>query len=275
MSIAASTQRLMHNAAMSELTLTQLVLIGLCFIWSGFVRSGLGFGGAALTLPLLLLIVDDPLLFLPLIAVQLLVFSTLITWQSHRQAAQSRAAGTRNDGTIDWAYLRQSLWAILPTKLLGVFGLLTLPGPLVSVLIFIIVLVYALSYLIDKPFTSQHRWSDRLFLALGGYVSGTSLMGAPLMIAVYGSHVARHQLRETLFVLWMVLVVIKLGSFMLLGVDMQWQHQLWLLPCVTLGHFAGLRFHARLQQTRPIVFYRVLGSALLLISAIGLWRALV
>jgi hypothetical protein len=39
------------------------------------VRSGLGFGGAVLTLPFLLMIRDQPLLFLPIISVHLLLFS--------------------------------------------------------------------------------------------------------------------------------------------------------------------------------------------------------
>ena len=48
---------------MSELSILQLCLITLTFIWSGFVRSGLGFGGAALSLPFLLLIHNEPLVF--------------------------------------------------------------------------------------------------------------------------------------------------------------------------------------------------------------------
>ncbi|MFK7862332.1 MAG: hypothetical protein AB8B64_26225 [Granulosicoccus sp.] len=40
----------------------KLLAIAAGFDWSGFVRSGLGFGGAALTLPLLLLVHNDVLL---------------------------------------------------------------------------------------------------------------------------------------------------------------------------------------------------------------------
>ena len=57
---------------MSDLSLIQYGLIALIFIWSGFVRSGLGFGGAVLSLPFLLLVKDAPLVFLPIIAVHLL-----------------------------------------------------------------------------------------------------------------------------------------------------------------------------------------------------------
>jgi uncharacterized membrane protein YfcA len=59
-------------------------VIALLFVWGGFVRSGLGFGGAVLTLPFLLMIRDEPLLFLPIISVHLLLFSGLTVWQAHR-----------------------------------------------------------------------------------------------------------------------------------------------------------------------------------------------
>ena len=76
---------------MSDLSLIQYVLIALIFIWSGFVRSGLGFGGAVLSLPFLLLVKDDPLVFLPIIAVHLLVFSSLTIWTNNRRSYNSKA----------------------------------------------------------------------------------------------------------------------------------------------------------------------------------------
>ena len=39
-------------------TALELGLVALFFSWSGFVRTGLGFGGAALGLPLMMLIGD-------------------------------------------------------------------------------------------------------------------------------------------------------------------------------------------------------------------------
>jgi len=70
---------------MSELSIAQYSLIALIFVWSGFVRSGLGFGGAVLSLPFLLLVLDEPLVFLPIIAVHLLVFSSLTIWLNNRK----------------------------------------------------------------------------------------------------------------------------------------------------------------------------------------------
>ncbi|SMN11063.1 hypothetical protein SPBRAN_1278 [uncultured Candidatus Thioglobus sp.] len=46
---------------------TELFLVGLIFMWAGFVRTGLGFGGAALGLPLMLMIGASPVYWLPVI----------------------------------------------------------------------------------------------------------------------------------------------------------------------------------------------------------------
>lgn len=255
---------------MSELDWWQYALIALIFIWSGFVRTGLGFGGAVLALPFLLLIVNEPLVFLPIISVHLLVFSSWITWNSHRQARRSG----EQEGTIDWPYLRKALAIMIIPKLIGVFGLITLPGQLMTQIIFVIVTLYAFSYLLNRPFRSRNRTLDVLFLMLGGYVSGTSLIGAPLIVAVFASHVAKHRLRDTLFVLWFILVVIKMVSFLIAGVDLQLVHHLWLLPCAWIGHVIGQRFHDRIQAAESAVFFRVVGAALLLVCAAGLFTSL-
>ena len=39
---------------------TELILVGLIFLWAGFVRTGLGFGGAAFGLPSMLLVGATP-----------------------------------------------------------------------------------------------------------------------------------------------------------------------------------------------------------------------
>lgn len=257
---------------MSDLSIVQLGLIALVFVWSGFVRSGLGFGGAALSLPFLLLIADRPVVFLPIIGIHLLVFSSLTVWQSHRQA---KADNQTEGGTVDWRYLsRLLLWLLIP-KLIGVFGLLTLPDAVMSAIIFVIVGGYSLSYIFNKPFQSNSKALEILFIILGGYISGASLIGAPLLIAVAAQHVARRQLRDTLFVLWFVLVCIKLGAFRVFGVDLQWLAALCLLPAAALGHVLGLRFHSLLQRADSRQFYRGLGWVLLLSSLVGVVQVVV
>ncbi|MDI9244760.1 sulfite exporter TauE/SafE family protein [Marinobacter sp. CHS3-4] len=257
---------------MSELALYQYVLIGLIFIWSGFVRSGLGFGGAVLSLPFLLLVVDDPLIFLPLIAVHLLVFSSLTIWLNNRKSVSNVDDGQGAVATVDWPYLWRILGIMIVPKLIGVFGLITLPSDIMSLIIFVIVAVYSVSYILNRPFRSGSRWVDVAFLMLGGYVSGTSLIGAPLIIAVVAQHLPKEKLRDTLFALWFILVVIKMAAFVWVGVDLQLIHHLWLLPCAAIGHVIGLKAHDRILRAETPVFFRVLGSVLLIVSGIGVYQ---
>ena len=249
---------------MAELLWWEYLAIGLIFIWSGFVRTGLGFGGAVLALPFLLLVIDDPLIFLPIISVHLLVFSSWIAVRGHRKNG--------GQSTVDWGYLRKSLKVMIIPKIIGVLGLLTLSNEVMSAIILVIVSVYSVGYILNRPFRSSRPWMDNIFLMLGGYVSGTSLIAAPLVISVFSTHVAREKLRDTLFVLWFILVTIKMASFVIAGVDLQLEAQLWLFPCALIGHFLGQILHNYLQKTEPVRFYRILGTILLVISLVGIAR---
>jgi uncharacterized membrane protein YfcA len=228
------------------------------------VRSGLGFGGAVLTLPFLLLILNKPLVFLPLIAVHLLIFSSLTVYQNHRK--------DRSTSTVNWHFVGHALLIMAIPKAIGVFGLITLPADIISTFIFCIVTVYSLSYIFNRPFKSNNKTVDTALLVVGGYVSGTSLIAAPLVVPVAASQVAKEQLRDTLFALWFILVSVKLVAFMFAGVDMQWQQHLWLLPCAAVGHVLGLRFHAYTLRAETVVFFRVMGVGLLGVSLVGLGK---
>jgi hypothetical protein len=260
---------------MAELAWWQMTLIGLLFVWGGFVRSGLGFGGAVLTLPFLLMVHNAPLVYLPIISVHLLFFSGLTIFQAHLRARSARhgdAAAPQAAGTVNWPFLRYAFALMLVPKLIGVAGVLTLPTTVVSSFIFLVVGAYAVSYILQRPFKSNSPRVDAGLLILGGYVSGTSLIAAPLVVPVAASRVARHELRDTLFVLWFVLVAIKLAAFAWTGVDLQWRQHLWLLPCAAIGHVLGLRFHAYTLRADTAVFFRVLGVGLLAVSLAGLAR---
>jgi len=144
-----------------ELVSYQYALIALIFVWSGFVRSGLGFGGAALSLPFLLLVDNQPLLFLPIIAIHLLFFSALTVFSSHRKAQRSRASETGTEDSehsgIDWRYMRYTLWVMIIPIMVGIFGLITLPPALMSSIIFTIVIIYAIGYIVNRPVKSDIR----------------------------------------------------------------------------------------------------------------------
>ena len=236
--------------------LLQTLLIGLIFLWTGFVRTGLGFGGAALGLPLMLFIDNQPLLWLPIIGSHLLFFSGL-------------TLRTRLNN-VDWAYLRRSSLYIIPAALVGVFGLLNLPNRWLLIFIYSITLFYAFIWVMNWAIHSRHDWVDKLLLILGGYVAGTSLTGAPLMVAVYMRNVAKTQLRDTLFVLWFILVAIKMSTFAAVGVDLHLLTALMLLPIAAIGHVLGLKAHDAITRNDQH-FKRWIGLGLMIVSGLGLW----
>ncbi|MDC9720680.1 MAG: TSUP family transporter [Gammaproteobacteria bacterium] len=239
-----------------DFTTAQLIAISAIFVWSGFVRAGLGFGGAALALPLLLMVVDQPLFFLPIVATHLLFFSSITTGLSIKN--------------LDRAFLRQSLsWMIIP-KLVGVIGLLSLPNEWMVLIIYAITGFYAITWILKWEIRSQSPWVDRLLLILGGYFSGVSLIGAPLIIAVAVRKVAIESYRDTLFALWFILVVIKMSAFAIAGVDLQWQWSLMLLAPTAIGHLLGLKFHQQMLKRDPKIVRQWIGSGLLAIICIAL-----
>lgn len=245
---------------MMDLTTEQWLAVVLIFLWSGFVRSGIGFGGAALGLPLLLLVKDEPLLFLPIIGIHLLIFTTL-------------TAGGRLKH-IDWGFVKQAMsWMIVP-KIIGVIGLLSLPTSWMVIFVFSISAAYAISWIVQRPVQVHSPWLDRGLLLIGGYVSGASLVGAPLIASVAIRKVPLDAYRDTLFVLWFLLVTIKMGAFVAVGVDLQWQWALWLLAPTAVGHVIGLRFHDRLVKQDSKQVRRWLGAGLLAVSAAGLLQTL-
>jgi len=240
-----------------DLTATDIVLTALIFVWTGFVRSGLGFGGAALGLPLMLFVLDQPLFWLPVIGFHLLFFSGL-------------TLRTRLDN-VDWGYLRRSGVFIVPAALAGVFGLLNLPTQWLIVFIYTVTLFYAFTWVMSMDIRSTNHWLDKALLLVGGYIAGTSLTGAPLMVAVYARNVAAAQLRNTLFVLWFILVSMKMTTFAALGVDLQWLSALLLLPVAAIGHVIGLKAHEQILHNDQL-FKRVMGGVLMVISLLGLWQ---
>ena len=240
-----------------DFTTAQLVAVSLIFVWSGFVRAGLGFGGAALALPLLLMVTDQPLFFLPIVATHLLFFSSITAARSFKN--------------IDFVFLKQSLsWMIIP-KLIGVIGLLSLPNEWMVLIIYGITGFYALTWIFKFEIRSQSPWVDRLLFILGGYFSGVSLIGAPLIIAVAVKKLAVTSYRDTLFALWFILVVIKMAAFALAGVDLQWQWSLALLLPAAVGHFIGLKFHDHMLKNNPVVVRQYIGVGLFAIIVVAVW----
>ena len=238
----------------------EILFISLIFVWIGFVRTGLGFGGAVLGLPLLMLVGGSPIDWLPIIGIHLLFFSGI--------------ALARSLNTIDWSYLKRSLPWILPAKIIGVIGLISLPPIVMTLIVYSITSFYALTWILNYNIASREGWVSRLLLILGGYISGTSLNGAPLLVAVYMQNIDVKRLRNTLFVLWFLLVTIKMSAFLIVDVYINWQFSLMLIPVAALGHFVGLKVHDRIIENDK-QFKRWMGSVLILICIAGLSKVLI
>jgi len=244
-----------------EFSIFQWIFISIIFAWTGFVRTGIGFGGAALGLPLLLLVDDSPLFFLPIIAIHLLFFTSL-------------TAGRRLNN-CDWSFVKFSMtWMIIP-KIIGVIGLLSLPTKWMVIFVFCITAIYAISWITQREFKNQPLWIDKILLFIGGYISGASLVGAPLIASVAIRKVEINQYRDTLFVLWFLLVIIKMSAFLIAGVDLQIFISMLLLAPATVGHMIGLRFHECLLQGDSSKLKKLIGIGLLIISLVGVIQTII
>jgi len=257
-----------------ELYWYQYALIAIVFIWSGFVRSGLGFGGALFTIPFLLLIHDDPLFFLPIISIHLLFFAPSTLVFGKRKATDGQNQPVADANTVNWRFVRFSLAIMFIPKLVGVVGLIVLPTELMNSIIFFLIAGYSMTYILGRPLQSSSLTFDIVFLVIGAYISGTSLVGGPMVIAVALRHIKPFQFRDTLFVIWTVLVSIKLAAFVWAGISLNFVAALYLLPFAGIGHFIGLGAHERLLRQDSKKFYRILGSILFCASGAGLYQVL-
>jgi hypothetical protein len=86
-------------------------------------------------------------------------------------------------------------------------------------------------------------------------------------------NVAAHQLRNTLYVLWFTIVMIKMSTFVILGVELHLLTALTLLPIAAIGHVIGLKFHDAILKNDQR-FKQVIGGMLVLISGLGLMNIL-
>lgn len=240
---------------MAHLSTVELLALGLMFGWSSFVRTGIGFGGAALALPLMLIVLPEPIVLIPIIATHFLLFTSSILWRERQR--------------VDWAWLRASFWTSAIPTLIGIIGLISLSGNILSLIVYAITLCYGLSYALNLSFAHGNRYTDAGLLMLGGYVSGTSMTGAPLLAAVYARHVSPSRLRNTLYVSFTWVVLLKMATFYYSGVDWQLRYAVLFLPPALIGHWLGLRFHERISGDDNQAFRRLIGVVLVVVTLLG------
>ena len=237
----------------------ELIYIALIFAWTGFVRSGLGFGGAALGLPLLVLVGESPVYWLPLIAIHLLFFTSITLKAKQHQ--------------VDTAFLKTSLpWIVVPA-LLGVFGLISFSPKSLIIFVFVVSLLYSITWIFGKQISAGGGLKDKILLVIGGYVAGISLTGAPLIVAVAMERVAKLKLRDTLFVVWFILVGIKMITFIAFGIPIDWLFSVLLIPVAFIGHIVGLKTHQKIIKN-DAMFKKIIGVFLAVVSILGLVKTM-
>jgi hypothetical protein len=247
----------------------QLTLLFFFFIWSGFVRTGFGFGANTLLLPLALLIVPNPLIIVPVVALQSFCFGGFEV--------------AHNFQKIAWREIGKMSLVLVPTFAAGVYGLINFPAKTLTLMVYGVTIFYALLYIRhgekdERKIVSSKRHQiffgeilDFGSLVLGGYVSGISMIGGPMIVAVAAKKIPRALLKNTLLMLWVFTGFFKTSAFLLAGVSLQWTLQTVTLPAVALGHFLGLKFHDRIAQSPQ--FYRWIGVMLLAVCVAGIWQA--
>lgn len=226
------------------------------FVWSGFVRGGLGFGGAALMMPIALLGVNSPLEIVPIIAVQLFIFSLATVLKNYRN--------------VNWYFVIHFTLLLSIPVAMGLFGLVAFPSRWLMSIVYIIVVAYAFQYIYPIKIKINTLWLDFLVIFIGGYMLGISLTGGPPIVAVAMKKLPKEEVRDTLFTLWSLLSAAKLTALYFIGVNLHLSAQLWLFPAALVGHIIGVFFHKKLLRCKGQTFYRLLGSILLLVTVIGL-----
>jgi len=237
-----------------------LVVLFICFIWSGFLRTGLGVGATVLMLPFALLVVDNPLVIIPVVATHAVFLSTITVAQ--------------NFHNVDWRYVGTFMTLIFLPFIAGIYGLISLSEKWLTLLIYTITFVYALSYIFPMKLQITNRFTDFLSLMIGGYINGLSFTGGPPLAAVMSKYVSKKQFRDTFLATVIFIAIVKLATLLFMNISLQPQLQLYMIPAVLIGHILGLRFHQHFVTMNDRDFYRWLGVVILLITILGFAKLL-
>jgi len=248
---------------MEALTTFQLVFCGLVITAAYAVRSGAGFGGGAVAVPFLALI-------LPLqIVVPVVVILNMLSSIGH---------GLRDWRGIRWAEIIR----LFPYTVLGVgIGIYLLaqldPRPLRRALG-----VFVILYAIYAIATAGHAWTiARRWL---GVIGATTSFAAGFVGALFGGaagpfyvvylnalKLERDRFRVTITMMMLLGGIVRVGGYASLG----FYHSSSLtllgasLPPMLLGSYVGFRLVQRYDQTK---FNRIVGSVVLISGAALLLR---
>jgi len=219
-----------------------------------FVRGISGFGSGLIAVPLLALKFPLP---------QVVPFMLLADFSASALI-----------GGIHFRHVaRDEIRRLLPASLVGVAlgtGLLVvLPASALLFTLSAFILVFALRFLLPHPRAfspASPLWAYPAALA-GGAVGGMFGTGGPPYV-IYLSHRIEDKniLRATLSGLFFMEGLIRIGSFLIAGLLLDWRvwlHALAALPIVVAALYTGSHIHTRLSNTQMqrMVGWLLLGSA--------------
>ena len=213
---------------------TSLLAAQFIILFAFFFRSFSGFGGALLSIPLLVL-------FFPL--------KFIVPVESVLEVALSLMLVPGSIRKVDRANLLRLLAGAVPGSLLGVYFLDTLGDRKLEMILGLVIVGVALSLLRKSPSSASlsNRWGLPAGIA-GGIVGGLFGTSGPAYVAYLSSQsLEKEVFRATLILLFAVEYTWRLGWYVYQGLlDYQGlQVALMLLPALiaatVLGHFSHLR----------------------------------
>ncbi|MEZ4869922.1 MAG: sulfite exporter TauE/SafE family protein [Caldilineaceae bacterium] len=207
-----------------------------------FVRSLTGFGSALISIPLLALVFDLPLV-VPLEAVLELAVTLLLFAQIYR--------------AVDWPTLLPMMVGVTVGALAGVYLLTNVSSALLKQVLGVLILGYALYLWLRHEQMAQQRQHRPVWAlaagGIGGIIGGTVGTSGPpyVMYLAYRLH-DKGVLRATLTALFGFDGLWRIGVFAyhgLLTPATLWS-ALWLLPALTAGAILGHYAHLNVSQQR-------------------------
>ena len=91
-----------------------------------------------------------------------------------------------------------------------------------------------------------------------------------MIVAVALRRIPPFEFRQTLFVLWIFLVMVKMTAFVIANVQIFYDAAVLLLPFAWLGHISGNRLHRYILSKDISSIQQTIGLALLVSALIGL-----
>lgn len=237
------------------LSSTTIFLITTILAVSALAYSTLGFGYALMAMPLITLVTDDVTLATPLVALGATVLSWIMAGSDLRQIEISSA----------W---RLIVAALIGTPV-GLAILLLAPGPLVTTILGIFLIVFSL-YNLTRPHLPEIRRQGWVYLFgfTAGLLSGAYNVGGPPLV-LYGTlrRWSPAKFRATLqgyFAVTGIYILIMHGLSGLWTAQV-WRLFLWTIPLQIVAVWLGAKINRRIPLT---LFTRLLYVILILLGVL-------